>query len=75
MGVLILTLLRLESLADSLSAIVINLIAFIILLLIRRELHSLYKFVIRKNFMVFAAFLISFLRIKTRTKSKEKCDL
>lgn len=63
MGVLILTLLRLESLADSLSAIVINLIAFIILLLIRRELHSLYKFVIRKNFMVFAAFLISFLVI------------
>lgn len=62
-GVLILTLLRLESLADSLSAIVINLIAFIILLLIRRELHSLYKFVIRKNFMVFAAFLISFLVI------------
>lgn len=62
-GVLILTLLRLESLADSLSAIIINLIAFIILLLIRRELHSLYKFAIKKNFMVFAAFLISFLVI------------
>ena len=62
-GVLILTLLRLESLADSLSAIIINLIAFIVLLFIRRELHSLYKFAIKKNFMVFTAFLISFLVI------------
>lgn len=60
MGVLILTLLRLESLADSLSAIFINLIAFIILLLIRKKLHSLYKFAAKKNFMVFMAFLVAF---------------
>lgn len=62
-GVLILTLLRLEFLTDSLSAISINFIAFIILLLIRRELHSLYNFVMKKNFMVFIAFLITFLVI------------
>lgn len=59
-GVLLLTLLRLEFLKASLSAISINLIAFIILLLIRRELHSLYNFAMKKNFVVFIAFLVTF---------------
>lgn len=62
-GFLTLTLLNLEFLQDSLSAIFINLIAFIVLLLIRKQLHSLYKFAAKKNFMVFTAFLISFLVI------------
>ena len=59
-GVLILTLLRLEFLKDSLSAVSINLIAFIMLLLIRRELYSLYNFAMKKNFVVFIAFLVTF---------------
>lgn len=59
-GFLTLTLLHLEFLKDSLSAIFINLIAFIILLLIRKKLHSLYKFAAKKSFMVFMAFLVAF---------------
>ena len=59
-GFLILTLLHLEFLKDSLSAIFINSIAFSVLLLIRKQLHSLYKFAAKKSFMVFMAFLVAF---------------
>lgn len=61
LGGICIVLLRLEELNDSWMAIGINFIAFFLIVLVRKKLHRLFEYLIKKNRTVICAFVISFL--------------